>query len=368
MFRAVFAAVLVVHAFIHLLGVAKAFGWAELPQLTQHLSRPVGLLWLAAALLTGAAVVLLFAAPRLWWIVGAVALLASQGAIATAWADARFGTVANVILLGGVLLGFLHDGPRSFNAQYARDVAAVLATGTSNALLTDADLAPLPSVVQRYVRQSGAVGQPRVRNFRLRFRGRIRSGREARWMPFSGAQVNGVVPAARIFLMNASMFGVPFAAFHRYVGATATMRVKVASLATMVDARGAEMDAAETVTLLNDLCLFASGALPFVHIRWEPIDALRVRAVFDNAGHTVRADLAFNEAAELVNFVSDDRGAMSADGRTITRMRWSTPVSAYATFGGHHLPTGGDGVWYAPDGTYSYIHFEVRSVEYNVRR
>jgi len=69
-----------------------------------------------------------------------------------------------------------------------------------------------------------------------------------------------------------------------------------------------------------------------------------------------------------VNFFSDDRGAISADGRTVTKMRWSTPVKAYATFGGHRLTTGGEGVWDAPDGEYSYIRLEVISVEYNVRR
>ena len=39
------------HGLIHLMGFAKGFGYADLPQLTQPISRACGLAWLAAALL-----------------------------------------------------------------------------------------------------------------------------------------------------------------------------------------------------------------------------------------------------------------------------------------------------------------------------
>ncbi len=366
MITGLFATVVAVHALIHLMGTAKGLGWAELPQLTQAVSRPVAMLWLLAALLSGGAVLALFAAPRIWWIVGLTALVVSQGAIATSWKDARFGTVGNVILLVGVVIGYLHDGPRSFNASYVRDVASVLARPGRTEVLAEADLAPLPAIVQRYVRQSGAVGQPRVRNFRLRFRGSIRSGPAASWMAFTGEQVNGFHPASRLFLMDGALMGAPFQAFHRYVGPEASMHVKVASLKSMVDAHGALMNEGETVTLLNDLCLFAPGAIPDAQITWEPVDARQVRATFTNAGHTVHAVLVFNDAAELVNFVSDDRGMVSADGRNVTKMRWSTPSRAYRAYGRHWLTTGGDGVWDTPGGSYAYIRFEVVDVAYNV--
>ena len=40
-----------VHGLIHLMGFAKGFGYADLPQLTQPISRAWGLAWLAAAVL-----------------------------------------------------------------------------------------------------------------------------------------------------------------------------------------------------------------------------------------------------------------------------------------------------------------------------
>ena len=44
--RWVFAGIIAVHGLIHLMGPAEAFGYADLPQLTQPISRGMGLVWL----------------------------------------------------------------------------------------------------------------------------------------------------------------------------------------------------------------------------------------------------------------------------------------------------------------------------------
>ena len=66
-----FAGLIGLHGLIHLMGFAKAFGYASLPQLVQPISRAMGLLWLfAAALILGASVASLVL-PRSWWGLGA---------------------------------------------------------------------------------------------------------------------------------------------------------------------------------------------------------------------------------------------------------------------------------------------------------
>ena len=92
-----FAAVLVVHGLLHLLGCAKAFGLAELPQLTQPISPAFGIVWLLACLLFLAAAVSLFVWPRAWWILGACAIGVSMFAIVPSWNDA---TKAGMRFLG----------------------------------------------------------------------------------------------------------------------------------------------------------------------------------------------------------------------------------------------------------------------------
>jgi hypothetical protein len=204
-----FACLLVVHGLIHLLGAAKAFGWADLPQLTLPISPALGALWLVSALLFVWAAIALFVWPRGWWAIGAAAIVISIFVIVPSWTDARFGAVANVVALVGVIFGFQSQGPFSLRAEYDRDFNHQISTAVSAPLVTDADLAHLPHPVQRYLRVTGVVGQPRVRNFRVRMHGRIRSGRQDRWMPLVAEQYSIVEPPAWLFYLTALMFAIP---------------------------------------------------------------------------------------------------------------------------------------------------------------
>jgi hypothetical protein len=371
--KQLFAAVLVLHGLIHLMGPAKAFRLAPLPQLTQPIAPAMGIVWLIAALLLFATAGALFAWPRWWWAIGAAAIVISQWAITSSWADAKFGAILNAIVLVGVIFGFLAHGPTSLRAQYDADVDLGLTRSAPQPPVSEADLARLPAPVQRFLRVSGVVGQPRVRNVRARMHGRIRNGPDAAWMPFTAEQVNFFDRPSRFFYMTASRMLVPFQGYHRYEGARATMTVKVAAAFTVVGpaadkATQDEMTQAETVTMFNDMCLLAPATLLDPAIGWESIDPSRVRASFTNAGHTIRAELVFTETGELADFWSDDRRQAAADGKTMRAVRWSTPVQGYAAFGPFRLIAGGEARWHDAEGAYPYIQIELDDVRYNVER
>jgi hypothetical protein len=362
--RIAFTGLLIFHGLIHLMGFAKAFGFAELPQLTQPISRVAGVVWLAAGLVMIASA---FTPVRWFWLIGAIAVVLSSVVIFTAWHDAKFGLVANVIVLLGVVYAFASQGPVSLAAAYRRDIAGILTSSAAPPIVTDADLQSLPAPVARYLRVTGSVGQPRIVNFRAHWIGRIRSSATDPWMSFRAEQVNtlGRVPA-RVFSMNAIMRGLPVDVYHRFIAESASFRVRVLSLFTMVDAKGAVMDQSETVTILNDLCILAPAALIDPALRWESSDANSARVVFSRGAHIVRATLHFNGKGELVDFVSDDRSRASADGKTFTAERWSTPLSEYRTFGARHLGTRGKALTHARQGTFAYGEFELQSIDYNV--
>jgi hypothetical protein len=73
----------------------------------------------------------------------------------------------------------------------------------------------------------------------------------------------------------------------------------------------------------------------------------------------------FNDDGELVNFVSDDRLALSPDGNSFLRQRWSTPVSSYRSFGPWRVSTRGEGRWHPPEGEYAYLEMELLGLEIN---
>jgi hypothetical protein len=102
--------ILTVHGLIHLMGFAKAFGLAELPQLTHSISRGWGVGWLVAALLVLASAAAFALGYRRFWVLGTAALLVSQAVILSAWSDAWAGTLANAVLLAAVLQRGLVEG------------------------------------------------------------------------------------------------------------------------------------------------------------------------------------------------------------------------------------------------------------------
>ena len=359
------------HALIHLLGVAKGFGWAAVSELSQPIGAAAGMLWLIATLLLLATAALLAtSAPTWWWAVAGAAAVTSQAAIATSWGDARAGTVINVLLVVGAAYAFASVGPTSYHAQWRSQARkALVQVEPEHTRVTEADLAGLPSPLAAYVRRSGAVGQPRTASFHAELHGRIRSGPDAVWMPFTGEQVNtyGVQPS-RAFIIDATRSGLPVTVLHLYDHTTATMRGRVLSVATVVDAAGPEMDRSETVTVFNDLVVLAPGAIIDAPVRWTALDADHVRGVFSTGDQSVAAVLTFNAQNDLVDFASQDRFRSSADGSSFCKQDWSTPVNAFRECGGFRLPTAGQGRWDAPapEGAFTYLEFHLDDIQYNV--
>ncbi len=365
--RFALVALLALHGLIHVMGFAKAFDLAALPQLTVPISRPLGIAWLFAAVLFLVAAVLLGVGVRgVWALPGLAAVVLSQYVIVRSWGDAKVGTVANVLVLLPILVATLDLRPSSLHSLYRAQARQAVTAGGSR--IEEADLRPLPEAVRRYLRQAGVVGKPRVKSVRARFSGGMKSSHDGDFMTFTSEQVNVFAPAARYFFMEASLRGVPFAALHRFEAGRATMDVRIASVIPMIHAEGKEMNQSETVTLFNDLCILAPAALVDATasgaIRWTEVDAHVVDARFENAGQVIGARLTFDDAFQLTGFVSEDR-FQSEDGVHFQRYPWSTPLRDYRDFGGVRLASHGDATWIEPGGAFVYGRFDLQEVSYD---
>lgn len=364
--RIAFAVLLISHALIHLMGFLKAFEFAELPQLTVPVSKPLGVAWLVAMLALLGAAVVLFAAPRSFWLVGACGILISQFVIVSSWSDAKFGTLLNLVVLLAVVHGAFSRGPFGLHSAYERAVRRGLTGEEPRPVVTEADIGPLPAPVQRYLRFVGVVGQPRVQNYRMRFVGRIRSAADAPWMEFTAEQLSFADRPKRLFMMDARMKGFPVDVFHSYIDAEARMRVKLLSLYPMVDAGGFDFTTTETVTVFNDMCVMAPATLISPAITWKAIDNETVEGTFTNSGHTISAVLYFDDSGALVNFTSDDRPGLAPDGKTLVPQRWSTPLAGYRAYGAFRLASHGDARYAPTSGEFTYGEFDLQEIAYNV--
>ncbi|MCX8105950.1 MAG: hypothetical protein N3D80_08790 [Ignavibacterium album] len=357
-----FILLVVIHALIHLLGFLKAFHIAEINQLTQNISKPMGILWLIALILFLAAAIQLIINHNLWWITGIMGVILSQVLIILFWQDAKFGTIPNIIILIAVILAaanyflkleyinavdnnFKHNNPRT------------------NEILSEVDIQHLPLIVQKYIRYTGSVGKEKVYNFKAEFSGGIRSNPDEEYMQLKSVQYNFMENPARLFYIEAKKMGIPAVGIHIYQNEKAIFKIKLLSLFTVVDASGEKMDKGETVTVFNDMCFMVPATLIDNRITWESIDDLTVKAIFTNGKIKISAILYFNEKGELVNFISNDR--YETDGKTYKNYAWSTPVKSYTDINGYRLPASADLIYSRPDGEFTYGQFQLKDIKYN---
>jgi hypothetical protein len=287
---------------------------------------------------------------------GLAAVIISQILIFTVWQDAKFGTIANVIILVVAILSY---GTYHFEKSYQNDVKENLQRTNilKTDLLTETDLLHLPESVQHYLRYAGVINKPKLKNARIVFEGQMREkGKD--FFPFTCEQYNFFDKPTRLFFMKATIKGFTVPGYHRYSNATALMDIRLFGLFPVVQKSGKDMDKAETVTLFNDMCLMAPATLIDKRITWQAIDSNSAKATFTNHGITISAILYFNEQDQLVNFISNDRD--------VNHYPFSTPVSNYKNINGINIMTYGETVWHYPDGKFVYGKFNLKDVEYNV--
>lgn len=205
--RLLFAFLLLIHGGIHLFGFLKACNFYQFEQLTQPISRAQGVFWLLATLLFAGTLLMYLSGATFWFVLAFITILVSQFLIFSHWSDARFGTIANLLILIPVLLSWQSW---RFEHQYRADVQVSIerTQAIQQDLLTEQDLQHLPAPVQRYLWYVGAVGQPKVHTFRARFKAEMR-GKGQDWMQMDCEQYNFFDTDERLFFLSAKVKGLP---------------------------------------------------------------------------------------------------------------------------------------------------------------
>lgn len=360
--KTAFLILLTLHGFIHLLGFVKAFGLSEVKGLTQSISKAFGVIWLLAFIFFGITAFMFAFNNSFWWLVGSIALFSSQILIIFFWKDAKFGSIANAIVLIAVIIGF---GTSVYYDKYQKDVKTGLEQPGyfQNSILTETDILSLPEPVKRYIRFTGSIGKPKVNNFKLEFTGKIRKDEQSEWMPFTSEQYNFMETPTRLFFMKAEMKSLPIAGYHCFKNGDAFMDIRLFSLFKVQYMEGAAMDLAETVTFFNDMCCMAPPTLIDKRIKWLQVDGNKVKASFTNNHITIYAWLYFNDKGELINFSSNDRYSADAG----KKLPWSTPLKDYREINGYTLAGDAEVIYSYPDRDLCYGTFKLIRIAYNCK-
>ena len=152
MIRILFVIILFIHGLIHLLGFVKEWQLAKVEQLTGKtliplsgsLSKIVGAFWLLICILFVVSASVYLVKKEWWWMMAAAVLIVSQILIILYWQDARFGTIANIIILFACILSY---GTWSFNRMVNDELQSLLpGISKEKKVVTTGMVASLPPV------------------------------------------------------------------------------------------------------------------------------------------------------------------------------------------------------------------------------
>lgn len=369
--RVVLAVLLVAHGLIHLVGFAKWWPLMRIPALqgrrlasvlsSPTSSRAFALCWLLACVLLLSGAVLQAQAAADWYRPALGGLALSQILILLVWSDARFGTVANVLVLVPVLVA---AAVANFNRECEDRASSLLsdAVPIAQERVQLAELAPLPLPVQRWLDRSGVVGHPRVGTVRLRQEGELRTAPEGAWLPATAEQYFSVAQPGFVWKVHTRMFGVvPVVGRDVYRAGTGSMLIEAAAVFALADANGPKIDTGAMQRFLGETVWFPSAALS-PYLVWSPVDDSSAKATFSDHGRSVEARFEYDAVGRVVS-IRAQRYLGGSEEAVLTS--WLVSCTAWARLSGVEIPVRGDVGWQLPTGYFSYYRWRVLDVEYD---
>ena len=359
--RFLFAFLLISHGLIHLMGFAKAFKLAEMAQLVQPISKNAGLFWLAVTVLFLAAGAFFIFKNENWWMLALPAALISQTLIFMNWGDAKFGTIANLLVL---VVGVVAFAGWNFDKMADRELKTMLKNNpiSEKKVLTKDMILGLPPVVQKWLEHSKAIGKDIAQAAHLTQTGQMRTAPDGKWLDVTAEQFNTLNEPAFIWKAKVEVFPLIFMhARDKYTGGRGNMLVKIAAIFPVADASGAEINQGSMLRFLSEMCWFPTAILN-KNIVWETVDSTSARATMSFGGVTGSGVFYFNSDGDLVRFEAK-RFYARKEGATLED--WEIVVKNWRDFHDIRLASDCEVHWKLKTGDYLWLKLEILNLENN---
>lgn len=253
-------------------------------------------------------------------------------------------------------------GSRAFARRIDRDVRELLAatpTDIRPRLVTEPMLAELPEPVSRYLRYTGVVGTPMVRTAHLRQRGRMLLAPGQPWIPLTAQQWYTTDPPGFVWDGTLRVASLPVVrARDTYRDGHGAMLIKAASLVTVQDATGAEMDHSSLVRYLSEVMWFPAAFLG-ANITFQPVDQTSAQVTVTDRGRKVTATLLFDRQGRLTEFLGQRHATLDGPLQS-----WSVPITAYGDLAGLRLPVRAAAVYHFPERDLEYIDVTITALQH----
>ncbi len=367
MIRTIFAIIIILHGLIHLLGFVKEWNLAEIKGMSGKTTFPlsgstakaIGILWIVACILIIISMILFLLKIDWWWIIGAVSIVFSQMLRILYWQDAKYGTIANIILTVIVIIGY---GIWSFNLHASTEEKSLNKYDIKyKYIVTQENINRLPYVVRKWLESSKIIGKEFIQNIYLRQKGEMRTSKDGRWMPFDAEQHFTTLQPAFIWTTEVKIAPSIFiSGIDRYKEGNGSMIIKLLSLYTITNSKGKEINQGSLLRYLAEIVWFPSAAL-CDYINWEQIDSLSARATMTFGSITDRAIFHFDKDGNFVSY----KAKRYYEGTTLEDWLIEVEPGGYKEFNGIRIPVNIKVTWKFTSGDFTWLKLNVTDITYN---
>lgn len=365
MARILFASLIVLHGCLHIIGVAggnvtktrrseRFFAGSGIVNLLETRAGIIPTLWLLAVILFFATAMLYLLRWHGYWVVAVTAITVSQTLICLHWRDAKYGTVPNIVIL---LLVIATAPALRFERSVQREVGELSSAANPNtSVITENNIATLPSSVQRWLRRSNVINKALPNIIYITQRGKMRTDAGHSWMSFTADQYFSIDPPSFVWSSKISM--APFitiAGRDRFNAGKGNMLIKPLYLFTAANSSGREIDEGTLTRYMAEMVWFPQAATsPYAH--WEDAGNDKARLTMTYRDVTASAIYHFTPEGDVAAFEALRYGDFNG---VFRKERWVVTMTGYKSFEGILIPNFSEVTWKLREGDFQWLSVEV---------
>lgn len=361
--KILFTILMGLHALIHLMGLAKAFNWAEIKALALPISKPLGLLWGVACCLFLAALIQYLMKNDYWQLTAIAAVFISQTLVILFWQDAKFGSIANMLILVVAIVALAQLG---FERKVSAEIDALFSQmeGMARTPVTNEMVERLPAPVRKWLNKANVIGEEKIYTVRLKQKAQMKLKPEQdTWTEGNAEQYFTIDLPAFIWRVRMKMMPlVSISGRDKFVEGQGEMLIKILSLFPVADVSGNEkINSGALQRYLAEIVWFPSAALS-PYITWREIDDYSAKATMTYKGTSGSGVFHFDKDGHFVRFST--WRYMGGDEEAVLK-EWIVTVNESRIINSVYIPVKMAATWKLESGDWTWLKLEITDIEYN---
>jgi len=363
--RLVLIILLGIHGIIHLFGFLKAFEIFQFNAITQPISRTFGLVWFITFILFVFTILLLIFKSEYWWLIGFSAVVVSQILIFNYWSDAKFGTIANLIILVSVMIAY---SSFSYKNKILKERVFMLenSKNITEDVITEETISGLPYIVQQWLMNNGTIGKSPISNVHLVQELELKlKPEQSEWNYGTAEQYITVQPPSFNWSISTQMNSIfDVMGRDKFQNGQGEMIIKLFSLFPVAEAKNHEhINQATLQRYLAEIVWYPSAALSS-YIKWDSLSEYSAKATMEYNGTKGSGEFHFDEKGDFKKFVA----MRYQDTNSVMPTEWTVVATKTEERNGIKIPVNCEASWKLESGNWTWLKLKIKDIEYNVKK